>query len=98
MFLSSVMLTAGLTILLITMVTAESAVDQPNFCQQTAQAALTSCRAAAQSDYCVAPGKGENLAEPAARESGRDRAAGGQNDAGQTGAAQHDGRVAGWHR
>ena len=88
------MLTAGLTILLITMVTAESAVDQPNFCQQTAQAALTSCRAAAQSDYWVASGKCDNLADPAARETCRNQAATDLNDARQTCDEQHDVRLA----
>ena len=40
-----------------------------NACQETATAALTSCRAAAQSGYEVALGKCINITDPTARQS-----------------------------
>src|SRR5882757_9395649 len=66
-FLSSGTLAAWVTILLITLVNAEPAGEPPDFCERTAQTALTSCRRAAESDYWVALGKCVNLADPAAR-------------------------------
>ncbi len=49
-WLRSAKLTAGVTILLFTLVNGEAAVEQPDFCRRTAQAVLTSCRDGAQSD------------------------------------------------
>ena len=60
-FLSSGTLAAGVTILLFTLVNAEPAGEPPDFCGRTAQAALTSCRRAAESDFWVAWGKCTNL-------------------------------------
>ena len=59
-FFSSGTLAAGITILLFTLVNAEPAGEPPDFCERTAQAALTSCRRAAESDYWVAWGKCDN--------------------------------------
>jgi hypothetical protein len=56
-FLSSGTLAAGVTILLFTLVHAEPAGEPPDFCERTAQAALTSCRRAAESDFWVAWGQ-----------------------------------------
>ena len=83
-YLSSGTLAAGITILVFTPVNAEPAADQTNFCQQTAQAALTSCREAAESDYWVALGKCDNLADPAARASCRNQASADRDDARQS--------------
>jgi len=90
--LSSGTLAAGMTILVFTLVNAEP--DQANFCHRTAQAALTSCRAAAESDYWVALGKCDNLADPAARASCRDQATADRNDARQNCDEQNDVRLA----
>jgi len=48
--LASARLTAGVTILLFTLINGEAAVDVSDFCRQTAQDVLTSCRDGAQSD------------------------------------------------
>jgi hypothetical protein len=79
-FLSSGTLAAGVTILLFTLVHAEPAGEPPDFCERTAQAALTSCRRAAESDFWVAWGKCNNVADPAARESCRNQASADLND------------------
>jgi hypothetical protein len=73
-FLSSGTLAAGVTILLFTLVHAEPAAEPPDFCERTAQAALTSCHRAAESDFWVAWGKCVNLTDPPARESCRNQA------------------------
>jgi hypothetical protein len=57
---------------------------QPDFCRQTAQEALTSCRNAAQSDYWLALAKCENLADHAAREACEKQASADLKDARQT--------------
>ncbi|PWT78728.1 MAG: hypothetical protein C5B58_14835 [Acidobacteria bacterium] len=93
-YLSSGTLAAGITILLFTRVNAESTADQSDFCQQTAQAALTGCRAAADSDYWVTLGKCDNLADPAARQSCRSQASVDLDDARQTCDEQKDARLA----
>jgi hypothetical protein len=67
--------------------------ERIDFCHRTAQAALTSCRAAAESDYWVALGKCDNLSDPAARESCRNQAATDLNDARQTCEEQEDARL-----
>jgi hypothetical protein len=92
-FLSSATLAAGVTILLSTIVDAQEAADRTNFCHQTAQAVLTSCRAAAESDYWVALGKCDNLSEPGARQNCRNQAQADLNDARQSCAQQNDVRL-----
>src|SRR5947207_1632327 len=62
--LQSARLTIGVTILLFALVSGEAAVEQPDFCRRTAQAVLASCQAAAQSDYWLALGKCDNIADP----------------------------------
>jgi hypothetical protein len=91
--LSLAILAGGLTILLFTLLNAEAAVDQPDFCRRTAQDALTSCRAGAQSDYWVALGKCDNLANPAEQQACRRQAAADLHDARQTCGAEHDVRL-----
>ena len=63
-----------------------------------AQATLTSCRRAAESDYRVALGKCANLADPPARESCRNQALTDLNDTRQTCEAQKDARLAACER
>ena len=92
-FLSSATLAAGVTILLSTPVDAQEAADRTNFCRQTAQAVLTSCRAAAESDYWVVLGKCDNLSEPGARQNCRNQAQADLNDARQSCAQQNDVRL-----
>jgi hypothetical protein len=89
----SAKLTAGVIILLFSLVNGEAAVEQPDFCRRTAQAALTSCRAGAQSDYWLALGKCDNLADPAARAQCRRQASADLNDARQTCGQQNDVRL-----
>ena len=91
-FLSSGALSAGVTILLFTLVNAEPAGEPPDFCERTAQAALTSCRRAAESDYWVAWGKCNNV-DPAAWESCRNQASADLDDALQTCDEQKDARA-----
>jgi len=76
------------------LVNAEPAADQTNFCHETAEAALTSCRAAADSDYWVALGKCDNLADPGARENCRNQAQADRNEARQSCAQQNEVRSA----
>jgi hypothetical protein len=97
-FLSSGTLAAGVTILLFTLVHAEPAVEPPDFCERTSQAALTSCRRAAESDFWVAWGKCDNLADPTARENCRNQASADLNDTWQTCEAQKDARLAACER
>ena len=97
-FLSSGTLAAGVTILLLTLVHAEPDGGPPDFCERTAQAALTSCRRAAESDFWVAWGKCDNLADPAARENCRNQASADLNDAQQTCQEQNDVRLAACER
>jgi len=93
-FLSTGTLAAGVTILLFTLVNAEPAGGPPDICERTAQAALTSCRRAAESDFWVAWGKCNNVADPAARENCRNQASADLNDTWQTCDAQKDARLA----
>jgi hypothetical protein len=97
-FLSSVTLAAGITILLFTLVKAEPAANQANFCHRTAQAALTSCRAAAENNYWVAVGKCDNLSERAARQSCRNQAQADLKDTRQSCDQQNDVRLAACQR
>jgi len=92
--LRSTKVTAGVTILLFTLVNGEAAVEQPDFCRQTSQAALTSCRTAAQSNYWLTLGECDNLADPAAREECRNQASADLQDARQTCDEQNDVRLA----
>src|SRR6266536_2606106 len=92
--LSPARLTAGVTILLFTLVNGEAAVEQPDFCRRTAQTVLTSCQAAAQSDYWLALAKCDNLADPAEREECRRRASADARDARQTCEEQDEARLA----
>src|SRR6476660_9046349 len=55
-----------------------------DFCRQTAQDILTSCRNAAQSDYSLALAKCDNVADPAARVQCQSQASADLNDAQQT--------------
>jgi hypothetical protein len=80
------------------LVGAEPAANQTNFCHQTAQAALTSCREGAESDYWVALGKCDNVSDPAARQSCRNRAQVDLNDARQSCDQQNDVRLAACQR
>jgi hypothetical protein len=92
-YLSSGTLAAGITILVFTLVKAEPAADQTNFCDRTAQAALTSCRRAAESDFWVAWGKCDNLSDPDVRRSCRNQASADLDDALQSCADQNDVRL-----
>jgi hypothetical protein len=65
-----------------------------DFCRQTAQDILTSCRNAAQSDYSLALAKCDNVADPAARVQCQSQASADLNDAQQTCQEQNDVRLA----
>ena len=93
-FLWSATLIAAVPILLCTLVNAEPAANPPNFCRQTAQAALTSCRRAAESDFWVAWGKCDNLSHFRARESCRNQASADLDDSMQSCEEQNDVRLA----
>src|SRR5438093_8124742 len=68
--------------------------QQTDFCRRTAQDVLASCRDAAQSDYSLALGKCDNLADPAARAQCQSQASTDLNDAQQTCQEQNDVRIA----
>jgi hypothetical protein len=72
----------------------EAGVEEPDFCRQTAQDVLTSCRDAAQSDYSLALAKCDNLADPAARAQCQNHASADRKDARQTCQEQNDARLA----
>jgi hypothetical protein len=93
-FFSLTKLAAAVTIPLFVLVNSEAAVEQPDVCRQTAQTVLTSCQAAAQSDYWLALAKCDNLADPAERENCRRRASADARDARQTCEEQEDARLA----
>src|SRR5262245_56961791 len=76
----------------------QAAVPQPDFCRQTAQDVLTSCRDAAQSDYSLALAKCDNLADPAARAQCQNQASADLQDARQTCQEQRDARLAACQR
>jgi hypothetical protein len=78
------LLVARVTIFLFTPANAEPAANHTNFCQQTAQAALTSCRRAAESNYWVASGKCDNLSNLRARQDCRNHAWADLDDASQS--------------
>jgi hypothetical protein len=85
---------AGITILLFTLVNAEPAANPANFCHQTAQAALTSCRRAAESDFWIAWGKCDNVSDFRARESCRNQASADLDDSWQSCEEQNEVRLA----
>jgi hypothetical protein len=97
-YFSSGPLAAGITILMITLISAAPAANQTNFCDKTAQAALTSCRRAAESDFWVAWGKCDNLSDPNARQSCRNQASADLDDALQSCADQNEVRLAACNR
>src|SRR5437667_8843662 len=68
--------------------------QQTDFCRRTAQDVLASCRDAAQSDYSLALGKCDNLADPTARAQCQSQASADLNDARQTCQEQNDVRIA----
>src|SRR5882724_11212616 len=72
----------------------EARVEVPDSCRQTAQDTLASCRDAAQSDYSLALGKCDNLADPAAQAQCQSQASADLNDARQTCQEQNDARLA----
>jgi len=96
--LSSAKFGARVTILLLTLVNGEAAVATPDFCRQTAQDALASCQAGAQSDYSLALGKCDNLSDPAAQQACRTQASADLQDARQTCQEQNDARLAACQR
>lgn len=63
-----------------------------DFCKRTTEAALSSCKAGAQSDYSLALGKCDNLADAAARKVCQQQALADRKDALQTCKEQHDAR------
>lgn len=63
-----------------------------DYCQQTSKNGLRSCKAGAQSDYWLALGKCENVADPAARKACQEQALADLKDAHQTCKEQFDAR------
>jgi hypothetical protein len=96
--LSSARLMVAVTILLFTLVNGEAAVEQPDFCRQTAQTVLRSCRAAADSHYWLALAKCDNLFDPAAQKACQRQALADRKDARQTCEEQDDARLAACER
>ena len=91
--LSSAKLAAGVTILLLTLVNGHAAPQPMDACRQTASVVLTSCRSGADSDYQLALGKCDNLADPAQRQACQQQASADLQDARQTCQAQNDARL-----
>jgi hypothetical protein len=85
-------------LLVFTLVNGGAEPERIGFCRHTAQAALTSCRRAAESDYWVAWGKCDNLTDPAARENCRNQAAADRNEVWQACDDQNDARLAACQR
>ena len=96
--LASAKLAAGVTILLLTLLNGDAAPDPTDACRQTANDVLTSCRSGADSDYHLALGKCENLADPAQRQACQQQASADLQDARQTCRAQNDARLAACQR
>ena len=96
--LSSAKLAAGITILLLTLLNAHAVPDTADACQQTANDVLKSCRSGADSDYRLALGKCENLADPAERDACQKQASADLQDARQTCQEQDDARLAACQR
>jgi hypothetical protein len=72
--------------------------QQTDFCRRTARDVLASCRDAAQSDYSLALGKCDNLADPAVRAQCQSQASADLNDARETCNEQNDARLAACER
>jgi len=85
-------------LLVFTLVNGGAEPERIGFCRHTAQAALTSCRRAAESDYWVAWGKCDNLTDSAARENCRNQAAADRNDVWQVCDDQNEARLAACQR
>jgi hypothetical protein len=85
-------------ILVFTLINGGAEPKRVDFCRQTAQDALTSCQAGAQSDYSLALGKCDNLSDPAAREACRTQASADLQDARQTCQTQENARLAACQR
>src|ERR1700757_675520 len=96
--LSPAILTAAVAILLVKLVDGETTVEPPDFCRQTAQAVLMSCRSAARSDFWLAWGKCDKLTDPAAREDCREQASADLEDARETCDEQNNVRLAACER
>ncbi|HKA20641.1 MAG TPA: hypothetical protein VKN18_20325 [Blastocatellia bacterium] len=96
--LSSAKLAAGVTILLLTLVNGHAAPQVMDACRQTASDVLTSCRSGADSDYQLALGKCDNLADSAQRQACQQQASADLQDARQTCQAQNDARLAACQR
>jgi len=76
-----------------------NAAPQPaDACRQTASDVLASCRAGADSDYQLALGKCDNLADPAQRQACQSQASADLQDARQTCQEQRDARLAACQR
>jgi hypothetical protein len=97
-FLWSTKFAAGVTILLLTLLNAHAAPQPMDACRQTASDVLTSCRSGADSDYQLALGKCENLADPGQRDACRNQASADLDDARQTCQGQNDARLAACQR
>lgn len=81
-------------ILVSTLSSRAAAAGTINWCQRTADAVQRSCQAAAQSDYHLALGKCENIANSAQRKACQEQAAADLKEALQTCDDQHDARAA----
>ena len=95
--LPSATLMAGV-ILVFTLINGGAEPKRVDFCRQTAQDALASCQAGAQSDYSLALGKCDNLSDPAARDACRTQASADLQDARQTCQTQENTRLAACQR
>jgi len=91
--LSSAKVVAGVAILLCTQFNANAVPQPTDACRLTANDVLTSCRSGADSDYQLALGKCENLADPAQRQACQSQASADLRDARQTCQAQNDARL-----
>lgn len=89
--LTGVMLAAG-AILFLCLVIGAAVAGGTDSCQLTSQVALRSCQARAPSDYFLAIGKCDNVADPVARKACQQQALADLNDAKQTCKDQFDAR------
>jgi len=85
-------------ILLLTLVNRDAAADQLGACRLTANTVLRSCQRGAQSDYWLALGKCDNIADPAARQHCQKQASADLKDARQSCREQHPVRQAACER
>jgi len=96
--LSSATLAAEVTILLFTLLNGHAAPQPMDACRQTANDVLASCRAGADSDYQLALGKCDNIADPAQKQACQSQASADLQDARQTCQDQNDARLAACQR